>query len=314
MHGPDGRPTNAIFGFLKALERLRERTAAGLQSKVEVLNSKVRAAGVAGGAGGSSAVKAETSDLAVLVVWDGGLDAGRLAALPGYKAQRPEMPAELGAQIDGIVEYLDAAGVASVCRDGMEADDVIASVARRAARAGSGVLVASSDKDFMQLVVDAGGEGREGGAGWIGLLNPNDKSERIWGAAEVRAKAGVAPEQVVDWLALMGDTVDNIPGVPGVGAKTAAGLLGVFGSVNGLYARLGDVKSERLRGALAAAEADVRRNVGLVRLRDDLDSELDVAALAVKPAQRERLAELFRQWGFRSLLVAVTARRQEDLL
>jgi DNA polymerase-1 len=199
--------------------------------------------------------------------------------------------------------------VASFCRDGVEADDVIASVARRAATAGADVVIASSDKDFMQLV--AAGEGGRGG---IGLLNPNDRVERIWGAAEVRAKTGVAPEQIVDWLALMGDAVDNIPGVPGVGPKTAAELLGRFGSVDGIYARLGEVRSERLRGALAAAEADVRRNVNLVRLRDDVAVEVDAAALAGRPPQRERLAELYRQWGFRSLLAAVTAARQEDLL
>jgi 5'-3' exonuclease len=96
------------------------------------------------------------------------------------------------------------------------------------------------------------------------LLRPGDAT--VWDAARVREKTGVGPGQIVDWLSLMGDAVDNIPGVPGVGPKTAAELLGRFGSVAGLYERLAEVKSERLRAALAAAAADVRRNQDLVRL------------------------------------------------
>ena len=102
----------------------------------------------------------------LMVVWDGGLSAERLAALPEYKAQRPEMPADLKPQFDGMTDYLQAAGIASFCQDGVEADDYIAGLARRAAEAGLAVVIASSDKDFMQLV-----------SGRIGLLNPNDKTE-----------------------------------------------------------------------------------------------------------------------------------------
>jgi DNA polymerase I len=133
------------------------------------------------------------------------------------------------------------------------------------------------------------------------LLNPNDKSEGIWGAAQVRAKAGVEPEQIVDWLSLVGDSVDNIPGVPGVGPKTAAGLLGRFGSVAGLYGRLAEVKSARIRAALLGAEAAVRRNLELVRLPDVVGFDFSPAALAEQPADVARLAELFELWGFRSL-------------
>ena len=121
----------------------------------------------------------------------------------------------------------------------MEADDYIACLARHAADAGMTVVIASADKDFMQLVSPR-----------VGLLNPNDKSETVWTDEQVRAKAGVDPAQIVDWLGLMGDSVDNIPGVPGVGPKTAADLLNQFGSVTRLYARLDEVKSEKLRAAL----------------------------------------------------------------
>ena len=270
LSSPSGRPTNAIYGFVKMLAKMR--------------------------------VSLKPTHL--MVVWDGGLSAERLKALPEYKAQRPEMPADLGAQLDEIVSYLTAASIDSFCREGVEADDYIACVARRAEAAGFEVVIASSDKDFMQLVMS--------GTGRIGLLNPNDKSERVWGAAEVRSKTGVEPSQVLDWLSLMGDAVDNIPGVPGVGPKTATGLLQMFGSVAGIYERLAEVKSERIREALRLAEADVRRNQALVRLNEGLECEFLPAALAVKPVNEKRLAELYRGWGFRGLLAELEASQMEQ--
>jgi DNA polymerase-1 len=140
---------------------------------------------------------------------------------------------------------------------------------------------------------------------WVGLLNPNDKSGIIWTDEQVRAKAGVEPAQIVDWLSLTGDSVDNIAGVPGVGPKTAAELLNQFGSVRGLYERLDEVKSERLRAALRASAGAVRRNGDLVRLRDDLPCEFLPDELAEKQADASRLCELYRQWGFETLLVAL---------
>jgi DNA polymerase-1 len=269
LRSSTGEPTNAIFGFIKMLTKMRVALKPGH----------------------------------LLVVWDGGLSAERLAALPEYKAQRPAMPAELAAQMDELVAYLGAAGVASFCQDGVEADDYIACVARRAARAGLNVVIASSDKDFMQLVSPR-----------IGLLNPHDKSETVWTAEQVRAKSGVDPMRIVDWLALIGDTVDNIPGVPGVGPKTAAELLHQFGSVTELYGHLEAVKSDRVRAALQSSSEAVKRNVALVRLKDDLPCDLELAELAEKPANADVLHELFSRWGFRSMLAELAAARQEVLL
>jgi DNA polymerase I len=269
LRAPSGRPSNAIYGFVKMLAKMR----------------------------------ATLQPTHVLVVWDGGLDEKRMAALPEYKAQRPEMPADLAEQIDEIVAYLRAAGIASFCEDGVEADDYIACVARRAVADGVAVVIASSDKDFMQLVTPG-----------IGLLNPNDKSEAVWTAEQVRAKSGVEPHQIVDWLALIGDSVDNIPGVPGVGTKTAAQLLTQFGSLTGLYARLNEVKSERTRAALTAAAEIVNRNVELIRLREDLRCNYDLGELQEKTADVESLREQFKRWGFRSLLAELEAQRQEVLL
>jgi len=279
LRSPSGKAVNGIYGFVKMLAKMR----AGLRPTQ------------------------------VVVVWDGGMDEERLAALPEYKAHRPEMPAELAEQIDGMMDFLRAAGVASVCREGVEADDWIGCVARAAESAGWEVVVASADKDFLQLVsVESGVAGpgagvetqvgREPGMGWIGLLNPNDKSERIWGVAEVRSKTGVSPSQVLDWLSLLGDAVDGIPGVPGVGAKTAAGLLDMFGSVDGIYARLSEVKSERVREGLRAAEKDVRRNQRLVALKRVQGFEFVPGDLVVKPMAVEQLTKLYKGWGFRGLL------------
>lgn len=257
LRSPSGRPTNAIYGFVKMLSKIR----AGLQPTH------------------------------VIVVWDGGLSAERMAALPEYKAHRPEMPADLDSQIEEMTEYLNAAGVASFCRAGVEADDYVACLTRHAAAADMEVVIASSDKDFMQLVSPG-----------VSLLNPGDKTETLWSAEQVRNKTGVAPEQIVDWLSLIGDSVDNIPGVPGVGPKTAADLLNRFGSLDRIYERLAEVKSDRLRASLQAAETAARRNRGLIRLKNDLACEFSAHELAEHAPDLRRLRELFARWGFKTML------------
>jgi DNA polymerase I len=267
LRSPSGEPTNAIYGFVKMLAKMH----AGIKPSH------------------------------LIVVWDGGLSAERTAMLPEYKAQRPEMPDDLRPQLDGLVCYLKAAGVASYCGEGVEADDYIACLARCAAGAGMNVVIASSDKDFMQLV-----------SARVGLLNPGDKSEAVWTDEQVRAKAGVEPSQIVDWLALMGDGVDNIPGVPGVGPKTAADLLKQFGSIEKLFAQLDEVKSEKLRASLRGSESAVRRNREMVRLRDDLPCEFSPEVLAGKPADAVRLRELYRQWGFKGMLAALEGIPREE--
>jgi DNA polymerase I len=270
LRSPTGQPTNAVYGFVKMLAKMR------------------------------AAIKPSH----LVVVWDGGLCAERVAALPEYKAHRPEMPDDLRPQLDEIVAYLNAAGVASICQEGVEADDCIAGLARRAANAGMAVVIASSDKDFMQLVSER-----------IGLLNPNDpprrsageavRTEVVWTDEQVRAKTGVAPSQIVDWLSLTGDTVDNVPGVPGVGSKTAAELLNRFGSVRGLYEHLDDVKSEKLRANLLASNEAVARNRELVRLREDLACDCSPVELAERPSDTAGLRSLYQRWGFKSLLAAL---------
>ncbi|HEY2953191.1 MAG TPA: 5'-3' exonuclease H3TH domain-containing protein [Verrucomicrobiae bacterium] len=269
LRSPAGVPTNAIYGFIKMLAKMRE----SLQPTHQ------------------------------LIVWDGGLAAERMELLPEYKQQRPPMPESLDQQITALTHYLQAAGLASFCQDGVEADDWIAAVTRQAVASDADVIIASSDKDFMQLVSPR-----------VGLFNAGDKTAKVWTASDVRAKTGVEPAQIVDWLSLIGDTVDNIAGVPGVGPKTAADLLGQFGSVDLLYARLGEVKSDRVRANLAASVEAVRRNQRLIRLNDALAGASALGDCAPRAADVARLQMLFAEWGFRGLLAQLTEAQQKELL
>jgi DNA polymerase I len=255
LSSPTGVPTNAIYGFIKMLGKMR----------------------------------AQHEPSHVVVVWDGGLSTERVAEHPEYKTQRPPMPGDLELQLSGITTFLEASGIASLCRDNVEADDWIAAIARSLSILVP-VLIASSDKDFMQLV-----------SARIGLINPNDKTEKVWGAEDVKAKTGVQPEQIVDWLSLIGDSVDNIPGVPGVGPKTATDLLLQFGSVDGLYSRLGELKSVKLAANLNAASGIVRRNQRLIRLKED-QAAISLEELSLKAPQSDRLKAAYAEWGFRTLL------------
>ena len=255
LFSPTGAPTNAIYGFIKMLGKL--------QLQLDPSHA--------------------------VVVWDGGLSSERTVEHPAYKAQRPPMPEMLGPQIDNINDYLSAAGISSCCRDGVEADDWIAAYSDRAADE-MPVVVASSDKDFMQLVSTR-----------VGLVNPNDKSEKVWTAEDVIAKSGVAPEQIVDWLSLIGDSVDNIPGVPGVGPKTATDLLKQFETVENLYSRLDAVKSDRLRESLVASKDVVLRNQRLIRLKP-AELPVNLEESAIQPSNPERLRVLYAEWGFKTML------------
>jgi DNA polymerase-1 len=257
LTSPTGAATNAIYGFIRMFAKMRTRL--------------------------------QPTHLAV--IWDGGLAAERMTLLPGYKAQRPEMPNALAEQLDQIVDYLRAAGVFSYMKESAEADDCIAATARQAEAAGMEVVIASSDKDFMQLVSPR-----------VHLLNPHDKTEVLWGAEEVKRKTGVEPTQIVDWLSLTGDAVDNIPGVPGVGAKTAASLLTQFRSVKELYQRVAEVRSEGLRANLQASMELVGRNQQLVRLNCQEACELTMEDLAARPGDDSALAGHFSKWGFRTML------------
>lgn len=269
LSSPQGAPTNAIYGFIQMIRRLRDKF----------------------------------QPVGCLVLWDGGLSPERVKSLPDYKANRPEMPADLAVQFDEINKYLDAAGIPWLIRDGVEADDLIATLARRYEKQGRPTVIASSDKDFMQLVSEA-----------VLLSNPGDKSGELWGADKVRSKTGVAPAQIVDWLSLIGDSADNIQGVPGVGPKTAANLLGKFGTIDRLYRDLALVENERIRTLLAASKEVVDRNRHLIALDDAILIDDPDGLLALRSPDAPRLQALLKGWGFREAqqLTEATPHQQPD--
>jgi len=232
------------------------------------------------------------------VVLDGGAPARRLALLPEYKAQRPPMPAALRQQTPLAEEYLDCANVRRIRQERQEADDVMASLAIHAASDVDRVLLVTSDKDLFQMVGER-----------VRILAAGVKGELL-DAAAVRERTGVTPERVVDWLALVGDAVDNIPGVPGVGPKTAAKLIDRFGSAEGILARLDEVEQEKVRRSLAANRDQVTRNLNLVRLDTSLDVPLGGDDLRVVPEDRDRLLAFYERMEFVSLARAL---RQPDL-
>jgi DNA polymerase-1 len=257
LSSPTGEPTNAIYGFIKALSKLRDFH----------------------------------HSTHWFIAWDGGLAEARMKLLPQYKAQRPPMPDALASQIAQIQEYLTAAQIPWFQKEGIEADDAIAAMAKRAASEGATVAIASADKDFMQLVGDR-----------VALINPNDQPPVLWDAARVREKTGVAPCQVADWLSLIGDGVDNIPGVAGIGPKTATILLDQFGSIDGIYARLNEVKPAKRQESLRIAVEEVKRNQKMIRLMEETAVGFALDELAVRMADSAALEPLYRRWGFKSLL------------
>lgn len=226
----------------------------------------------------------------VAVVFDGGMDQRRKGLLPEYKAQRPPMPDALRTQVALIREYLRCARVASARVDGREADDVMAALAVRACAADRAfqVLMLTSDKDMFQVVDDR-----------ISMVVPARGDERM-GAREVVQKTGVPPTLVPDWLALTGDSADNIPGVPGVGPKTAAKWLSEFGSIAGVFDHLSELKPERLRDALAANRPSVERNLDLVRLDTGMDPGLGIESSRVAAPDAGAVLDFFRRMEFHS--------------
>lgn len=224
----------------------------------------------------------------VAIVFDGGLPEERTTLLADYKAQRPSMPDDLAAQLPLLDELLDLLGLARFRMDGQEADDVIASIARWAEPEAGSVLLASSDKDLFQLVNKT-----------VKMAAISGK-QVLMGVEEVEEKTGVPPSRIVEWLALVGDTSDNIPGVPGVGPKTAAKLLGAHVSLDALWDDLDSVASERIRNALRENRDVVERNLQMVALRTDLAESWDWDALAPGVPDAARLIPFYERLEFTS--------------
>ncbi len=250
LTSPSGEPTHATYGTLNMLTKLlRERKPTHLGVAME----------------GGRSLRAE-------------LDVR-------YKAHRPAPPADLTVQMQRTREIVEAYRIPTLFAEGYEADDVIATVVKKAKAAGMRVVISSADKDLMQLVDDR-------------CVMWDTMRDRVYGPAEVTTKFGVGPDQLRDLLALVGDTSDNIPGVPGIGPKTAADLIHQFGTLEGVYEHLDEIKRPKLKQSLADNKADALLSQNLVTLREDAPVELDVQALTYDGGDNDKLQALFTELGF----------------
>ena len=261
MTRPDGTPVNAVYGFSNMLAKL-----------IEDVDSPYMA-----------------------VVFDTARTSFRNDIYPDYKAHRPPPPEELVPQFALIREATRAFAVPCIERAGFEADDLIATLARRAANAGREVVIMSSDKDLMQLVDER-----------VTMLDP--MKNRVIGRAEVVERFGVGPERVVDVQALAGDSTDNVPGVPGVGVKTAAELIGAYGDLDTLLARAGEIRQPRRRENLIAHAGLARISRDLVTLRTDAPVAETLDELVLGAPDPDVLLGFLRAQGFQSMLARAEAR------
>jgi DNA polymerase I len=250
-----GMATNAVYGFIQMLRKL---------------------------------LKEQKPD-AVAVAFDAGAPTFRHKQFEGYKIDRKPMPDDLQVQVPMIHEVCRAFRLPVLIREEFEADDLIGSLACRARDAGYRVVIATSDKDFFQLVGD-------------GILVYHTGREVLYDAEGVREAFGVAPDQVVDVMAIWGDAIDGIPGVPGIGEKGAKSLISEFGSLDSLYERLPDVKKPAQRQKLDENREQALLSRDLATIRCDLDLEVEFEALALRDPDREKLHELFTKLEFQSLL------------
>jgi DNA polymerase-1 len=205
-----------------------------------------------------------------------------------YKAHRPPVPEELVPQFRIIRDAVKAFNIACLEQDGFEADDLIATYARNALAAGGDVTIVSSDKDLMQLV----------GPG-VSMLDT--MKNRSIGPDEVRERFGVPPEKVVDVQALAGDSTDNVPGVPGIGVKTAAELINEYGDLDALLERAGEIKQTKRRERLMEFAVQARLSRELVRLKDDVQVAVPVEQLGLQEPHADALLRFLREMEFTTL-------------
>jgi len=255
LHNSKGTPTHAVLGFTTMLLKLlREEQAE-----------------------------------AVAVAFDGPGPTVRHRQFAAYKAQRPVMPEGMAQQIPYIHRVLAALQIPLLMMPEEEADDILGTVAVRAAAEGYQVVLVSGDKDLFQVVGDQ-------------IVVRDTMKERNWGPAEVLERYGVTPRQFTDFLALMGDSIDNIPGIPGVGEKTARDLVQQFGSLEAMLARTAEVTKPKLRGALLAHAAQAQMSKQLVTIRTDLPIPWTVAGLTRRTPDMPALLALFRELEFSRLV------------
>ncbi|HEY2335515.1 MAG TPA: DNA polymerase I [Solirubrobacterales bacterium] len=254
----DGRPTNAIYGLASML--------------VKVIDEH-RPAGV-------------------VVAWDAGMS-GREVAYDLYKAQRKPRPDLLREQWPHLMPLVEAFGYANVKVEGYEADDVIASLARRAREEGISVMVVTGDRDAYQMV----GEGIR-----VMSTSRGITETKIYDSAAVQERYGVPPELITDLMGLRGDASDNIPGVPGIGEKTATQLLQQFGSLENVLAGVEEISGAKRKQNLIEHAEDARMSKQLATLQYDIETGVDLAAVMGAEPDRGALRDFMREFELRAVL------------
>ena len=225
----------------------------------------------------------------IAVVFDAKGPTFRHDMYPDYKANRPSMPEDLRIQIPKIHEIVEAYRLPSLSLQGFEADDIIATLTRQAKEKGWQVVIVSADKDMMQLV-------QEGVTMW------DPQRDMVYGSEEVKKKFGVSPDQILDFMALMGDSSDNVPGVPGIGQKTAASLIQQLDSLEGIYSHLDEVSQKKVRENLADNKDTAFLSRKLVALNDEVPLDSGLEDLLVAEPDADQLREIFKELEFKRLL------------
>src|SRR6188768_1511530 len=233
-------------------------------------------------------MKPEDKPTHLAVIFDRSEHTFRNELYKDYKAHRPDAPADLIPQFPLIREAVRAFDIPCLEMLGFEADDLIATYARQACEVGANVTIVSSDKDLMQLVNDCV------------IMYDTMKDKKI-GVAEVIEKFGVPPDKVIEVQSLIGDSTDNVPGVPGIGVKTAAQLIGEFGDLETLLKRAGEIKQDKRRQTLLDNAELARISKKLVTLDDKVPLEVPVENLGVREPDYRALIAFLKAMGFKTL-------------
>jgi DNA polymerase I len=272
-----GLPTAAIYVFVNMIKKLRQDFAPLYFAAVFDVSGEV-----------FRDERART--MGPLRKWNSKTQSFDEVSYEGYKANRAAMPEDLRRQIPYIRRALDALRIPILEAEGFEADDVIGTLAREAAERDHEVFIVSGDKDMMQLVTPK-----------VKVLNPQ-KDNLILDPAKVSETLGVPPEKVVDVMALRGDSVDNIPGAPGIGDKGSVELILEFGSVEAVLERASEVKRKSYRESLEQNRDAVLLSKELVTIDSHVPLELDLTAMQTQPPDIEACRELFTELEFTSML------------
>ncbi len=226
----------------------------------------------------------------IAAVFEGGTPVERMAEFAEYKANRTEMPPDLGDQIPHVRRILEAMRIPILEYTGFEADDVIGAIARRAEKAGMDVVIVSSDKDMMQIVSDR-----------VSMLNPV-KDDEWYDPAKLQQFLGVLPAQVADLFALKGDSIDNIPGAPGIGDKGARDLIVRFGSVEAALERAAEVERKTYRESLQNNAERIRMSKRLATINTEVPIEFSLEVARAQEPDLPALKSVYKELEFHSLL------------